>query len=206
MKLGFNIVTNENALWVQVLRSKYRMKEMMPASILRSKCSFLWKALSKISNISPLIQHIPSNVNLEAHCKINEVVKGEGVWNLDLFRIWLSEDLFPIVGQDNITIPTRKTHSENKRCPSITTYQAGDWILGYNHYLGKCSMFEAELWGILDGLTILNDRRYERVLIHIYSMEVLKTIEYRQSEDNRVVDGIAKLTFDNKEGVLIFEE
>ncbi|MBA0686943.1 hypothetical protein Goari_014510, partial [Gossypium aridum] len=95
--------------------------------------------------------------------------------------------------------------------------QAGDWILGYNHYLGECSMFEAELWGILDGLTILNNRRYERVLIHIYSMEVLKTIEYRQSEvansawyvpkkDNRVVDGIAKLTFDNKEGVLIFEE
>ncbi|MBA0861288.1 hypothetical protein Goshw_026427, partial [Gossypium schwendimanii] len=112
----------------------WRMKEIMPASILRSKCSFLWKALSK----------------------------------------------FPIVGQDNITIPTRKTHSENKRCPSITTYQAGDWILGYNHYLGECSMFEAELWGILDG--------------------------YVPKKDNRVVDGIAKLTFDNKEGVLIFEE
>ncbi|MBA0858877.1 hypothetical protein Goshw_001380 [Gossypium schwendimanii] len=52
----------------------------------------------------------------------------------------------------------------------------GDWILGYNHYLEECSVFELELelWGILDGLTILNEQRYERVLIHTNSLKSLK--------------------------------
>ncbi|MBA0678450.1 hypothetical protein Goari_019795, partial [Gossypium aridum] len=28
----------------------------------------------------------------------------------------------------------------------------GNWILGFSHYLGNCTPFEAELWGILDGI------------------------------------------------------
>ncbi|MBA0854388.1 hypothetical protein Goshw_029875, partial [Gossypium schwendimanii] len=32
----------------------------------------------------------------------------------------------------------------------------GLWIAGYNRYLGFCSVFDAELWGILDGLTFKN--------------------------------------------------
>ncbi|KAK5786562.1 hypothetical protein PVK06_041199 [Gossypium arboreum] len=95
-------------------------------------------------------------------------------------------------------------------------------------------MFEFELWGILDGLTILNEWIYDRVLIHTDSMEVIKVIEDRQSADansalvrktkqllkyrrlwffryvskknNRVANGIAKLIFNNKEGVQNFEE
>ncbi|MBA0724721.1 hypothetical protein Golax_021386 [Gossypium laxum] len=33
--------------------------------------------------------------------------------------------------------------------------EIGKWILGCNHFLGKCSAFDAELWGILDGLLLL---------------------------------------------------
>ncbi|MBA0805021.1 hypothetical protein Gohar_004567, partial [Gossypium harknessii] len=29
------------------------------------------------------------------------------------------------------------------------------WILGYNHFLEKCSVAVAKLWGILDGLLLL---------------------------------------------------
>ncbi|XP_052482520.1 uncharacterized protein LOC128036033 [Gossypium raimondii] len=31
----------------------------------------------------------------------------------------------------------------------------GEWILGYNKYLGNCSILDAELWGILDGLKLI---------------------------------------------------
>ncbi|MBA0732342.1 hypothetical protein Gogos_016441 [Gossypium gossypioides] len=33
--------------------------------------------------------------------------------------------------------------------------EKGKWILGYNLFLGKCSVFVAELWSILDGLLLL---------------------------------------------------
>ncbi|MBA0675013.1 hypothetical protein Goari_016580, partial [Gossypium aridum] len=34
----------------------------------------------------------------------------------------------------------------------------GDWIFGYNRCLGKCSIFNAELWGILEGLRLIQRR------------------------------------------------
>lgn len=48
LKLGFNIVANNEALWVRVLRSKYKMKEGLPDTIDRNNSSFLWRSLSKI--------------------------------------------------------------------------------------------------------------------------------------------------------------
>lgn len=42
MKLGFNLVTKQDTLWVRVLRTKYGMKEHLPNSITRSRCSHLW--------------------------------------------------------------------------------------------------------------------------------------------------------------------
>ncbi|MFQ6646101.1 hypothetical protein Gotur_019142 [Gossypium turneri] len=50
-------------------------------------------------------------------------------------------------------------------------------ILGYNHYLGICSVFDAELWEILDGLTLIQRRGYNNVLIHTNSLEVVKALQ-----------------------------
>ncbi|MBA0819741.1 hypothetical protein Gohar_022303 [Gossypium harknessii] len=36
--------------------------------------------------------------------------------------------------------------------------QNREWIFGFNRRLGKCSVFEAELWGILDGVTLVQGR------------------------------------------------
>ncbi|MBA0608759.1 hypothetical protein Godav_020945, partial [Gossypium davidsonii] len=33
--------------------------------------------------------------------------------------------------------------------------ETGKWLLGYNRFLGKCSVFDTELWDILDGLLLL---------------------------------------------------
>ncbi|MBA0557915.1 hypothetical protein Golob_014957, partial [Gossypium lobatum] len=40
----------------------------------------------------------------------------------------------------------------------------GNWILGYNHYLGECSIFYVELWDILDELVFLQIQGYNRVV------------------------------------------
>lgn len=48
----------------------------------------------------------------------------------------------------------------------IVYSQDGKWILGYNRYLGICSVFDVEFGGgILDESTFLFDWDYDRVLI-----------------------------------------
>ncbi|MBA0670788.1 hypothetical protein Goklo_023979 [Gossypium klotzschianum] len=51
----------------------------------------------------------------------------------------------------------------------------GEWI--YNKFLGSCSVFEAELWGILDGLNILIDRGLGNVMIQSDSLEMVMVIQ-----------------------------
>ncbi|MBA0803276.1 hypothetical protein Gohar_013509, partial [Gossypium harknessii] len=41
----------------------------------------------------PLMQLIPSHANLDPDYMLDEMVKVDGLWNLDLFRVWLSEDI-----------------------------------------------------------------------------------------------------------------
>ncbi|MFQ6666409.1 hypothetical protein Gotur_032765 [Gossypium turneri] len=53
------------------------------------------------------------------------------------------------------------TANKNAFAGGVVRDQAEKWILGYNHYLGSCTPFEAELWGILDGLLILLNKGYK---------------------------------------------
>ncbi|KAH1057050.1 hypothetical protein J1N35_035115 [Gossypium stocksii] len=41
----------------------------------------------------------------------------------------------------------------------------GKWIMGYNKHLGKCTVAVAELWGIWDGLRLLQKQGYDKVII-----------------------------------------
>ncbi|KAK5838405.1 hypothetical protein PVK06_007134 [Gossypium arboreum] len=58
----------------------------------------------------------------------------------------------------------------------IVRNRNGEWIIGYNIFLGSCSMFEAELWGILDGLNTLIDRGLDNVMVQTDSLEVMMAI------------------------------
>ncbi|MBA0577767.1 hypothetical protein Golob_024422 [Gossypium lobatum] len=51
-----------------------------------------------------------------------------------------------------------------------------DWVIGYNRFLGYCSIFYVELWGILDGLKLIQRRGHSNVVIHLDSLEVAKAI------------------------------
>ncbi|MBA0849420.1 hypothetical protein Goshw_015750, partial [Gossypium schwendimanii] len=55
--------------------------------------------------------------------------------------------------------------------------QNGGWILGFNRYLGNYSVFDAELCGILDGLTLLIDQGHDNVLIQTDNLEVAQAIQ-----------------------------
>ncbi|KAH1105904.1 hypothetical protein J1N35_009672 [Gossypium stocksii] len=54
------------------------------------------------------------------------------------------------------------------------------WILGYNRFLGKCFVFVAEMWGILDGSTLVQKQGYDRVIIQSNNLEVVKAIYDRK--------------------------
>ncbi|KAK5810464.1 hypothetical protein PVK06_025776 [Gossypium arboreum] len=43
--------------------------------------------------------------------------------------------------------------------------------------IGKCSVFEAKLWGILDGVTLVQGRQHDRVLVQADNLKVIGVIE-----------------------------
>ncbi|KAH1066052.1 hypothetical protein J1N35_031039 [Gossypium stocksii] len=119
MKIAFNLISQKDALWVCVLRSKYGWKNRLPDSIHRTNYSHLWCSLSKvwsllrenliwsigdgssirswtdawIPEVGPLLPYAPvlSSHNLE--CSLRDWVLPDGTWNLDLVRLWLPEDI-----------------------------------------------------------------------------------------------------------------
>ncbi|KAK5771638.1 hypothetical protein PVK06_047866 [Gossypium arboreum] len=54
---------------------------------------------------------------------------------------------------------------------SVIRNSKREWILGYNRFLGECSIATAELWGVLDGLLILQKQGYDEVIIQSNSLE-----------------------------------
>ncbi|KAA3472377.1 putative LRR receptor-like serine/threonine-protein kinase [Gossypium australe] len=50
--------------------------------------------------------------------------------------------------------------------------QDGNWIVGFNRFLGVCSPFEAKIWGILDGILILLNKGYGRIIIMTDNLKV----------------------------------
>ncbi|MFQ6623165.1 hypothetical protein Gotur_001529 [Gossypium turneri] len=275
LKLEFNILTNLEALWVLVLRAKYGVQE---------------------------------------DCCLKEIITEKGCWNLDLFRVWLPEDLIgrissiqpphPLVGLDKILwtgtssgcfsiksayhkvkesswnsveeawklhwkveVPQRvrvflwlvlkqrlltqaerlrrgvindarcsvcghgyedvlhtirdcdaakklgstiQFYSQGGRSSShaskedfvgtdkwirtktnraikintgsaltggVLRDQNGDWVLGFNRRIGICSIFEVELWGILDSVTLGQGRCHDRILIQSDNMKVIGSIK-----------------------------
>ncbi|KAK5847121.1 hypothetical protein PVK06_003423 [Gossypium arboreum] len=47
-----------------------------------------------------------------------------------------------------------KVNTGSASAGGVMRDQNGDWILGFNRKVGNCSVYEAELWGILDGMTL----------------------------------------------------
>ncbi|KAH1063509.1 hypothetical protein J1N35_028496 [Gossypium stocksii] len=111
MKLGFKLVSDKEAFWVRVVRSKYQMNDKLPECVDRNGSSFLWKSLSKIwtlfresihwsigdgrkircwkdnwiPHLGPLLRYTPSNFNLNTDCTLREMAADDGSWNIGFF-------------------------------------------------------------------------------------------------------------------------
>ncbi|GMI88940.1 hypothetical protein HRI_002563300 [Hibiscus trionum] len=48
MKLGFQLVRDDDRLWVKILKAKYRWFGVMPLHLRRTRCSRVWKGLSNV--------------------------------------------------------------------------------------------------------------------------------------------------------------
>ncbi|MBA0750940.1 hypothetical protein Gogos_002316, partial [Gossypium gossypioides] len=70
--------------------------------------------------------------------------------------------------------------------------------------LGKCSVFVAELWGILDGLLLLQKQGYDEIVIQSDNLEKW-FLRYVPRKSNKVVDAITKMTFTNNEDLHMFD-
>ncbi|MBA0797777.1 hypothetical protein Gohar_008440 [Gossypium harknessii] len=64
--------------------------------------------------------------------------------------------------------------------------QLGNQILGFNHYLERCTPFEAELWGILDSLLILLSKDFKRAMIQIDNPKVVRALQDNGMEDSGI--------------------
>ncbi|KAH1048000.1 hypothetical protein J1N35_038784 [Gossypium stocksii] len=64
--------------------------------------------------------------------------------------------------------------------------QYGDCILGFNHYLRRCTTFEGELWGILNGFLVLLNKGIRRAIIQIDNLEVVKSLQSNPMVDSKI--------------------
>ncbi|MBA0684542.1 hypothetical protein Goari_026126, partial [Gossypium aridum] len=119
----------------------------------------------------------------------------------------------------------------------------GNWVLLNNDGIvkldlgigaaGGCSIFDFELWGILDGLMLLQKQGYKKVVIQSDNLQVVKAIQDNLLEDsnlvlikriqqvlqheshwllrhvpkekNQVADCITNMSFDKREDLKVFE-
>ncbi|MBA0624208.1 hypothetical protein Godav_009603 [Gossypium davidsonii] len=67
---------------------------------------------------------------------------------------------------------------------------------GIQHKFGKCSVFNVELWGVLDGLALIHKRRYDSSY----------AIQHFPRDCNKVVDCLATMAFDMNQGMKILDK
>ncbi|MBA0726178.1 hypothetical protein Golax_002025 [Gossypium laxum] len=68
----------------------------------------------------------------------------------------------------------------------VARNQDGNWIVGFNLFLGMCSPFEAEVWAILDGILILLNKGYKRITIFTNNLEVAQILNDMNLEDSGI--------------------
>lgn len=55
--------------------------------------------------------------------------------------------------------------------------QNGEWIIGFSRYLGNCTILDYKLCDIFNGVKLVLDQGFKRVLILTDSIEVVNIIQ-----------------------------
>ncbi|MBA0561724.1 hypothetical protein Golob_018525, partial [Gossypium lobatum] len=86
----------------------------------------------------------------------------------------------------------------NTGCPAAggaVRENNGKWIIGYNRRLGACSIIETELWDILDGVLLVQERHYHKILVQTDNIKVIEAINDSLSKcsNSAIIRRIAQL-------------
>ncbi|MBA0694379.1 hypothetical protein Goari_004685 [Gossypium aridum] len=137
-----------------------------------------YKVDAWVPNVGPLSKLVPTQANSNLDCKLSEMVTKNCDWNLDLFHVWLIEDIIlhivsilpPLVfpGPDSISWSRSTTGG-------MIRDKIGKWILGYNRFLGKSSVFVIELWGNFERVAVTSKK--ELCLFEAPPLEIQRTLE-----------------------------
>ncbi|MBA0659655.1 hypothetical protein Goklo_011766, partial [Gossypium klotzschianum] len=90
----------------------------------------------------------------------------------------------PIIGKLIRAINGKLKRAKYLEARGVLRDEWRKWIMGFNRRLGRCTIFEAKLWGILDGLSLLQGRKCDRVLMPTYSLEVIEAIKEFNSKNS----------------------
>ncbi|XP_017632737.1 uncharacterized protein LOC108475276 [Gossypium arboreum] len=134
-----------------------------------------------------------------------------------------------VLNEDGVVSRT----SRRATARGVVRDSTSNWVMGYNQFLGNCSIFDVELWGILDGLKLIQRRGHNNEIIHSDSLELVKVIHenvsksstsalirrihrilsqesqwilrYIPREDNKCADYLSKLAFEREKDLRLFE-
>ncbi|MBA0628908.1 hypothetical protein Godav_023538, partial [Gossypium davidsonii] len=114
------------------------------------------------------------------------------LFGLLIWRLWKNCSFKPPIEEESFedliflnTDGAVQLESKNVAPGGVVRDGNGDWIFGYNRRFGKCSIFNAELLGILEGLRLIQRRGHDEVIIQSDSLEAVKTIlEITSTEAN----------------------
>ncbi|KAK8630158.1 hypothetical protein V6N13_078964 [Hibiscus sabdariffa] len=119
-------------------------------------------------------------------------------------------------------------------CGGVLRDHNGSWIRGFSKFIGRCSVVEAELWGIAVGMELAWSMGCRQLIVELDSSDALRMLQQCSSEvcsyiigshihqlcredwqvvfskvvqcNNGVADGLAKLASNSSFDVLLFDE
>ncbi|KAL4378986.1 hypothetical protein GQ457_02G000930 [Hibiscus cannabinus] len=71
-------------------------------------------------------------------------------------------------------------------CGGVVRDNLGGWLIGFSKKIGICSTFEAELWGLYEGLSAAWMIGVDKLLVEIDCLDVVKLFADRRTVDRCV--------------------
>lgn len=85
-----------------------------------------------------------------------------------------------------------KQNHTKARGGGILRTEPGKWVLGFTGNIGSCTVEEAELWAVCDGLEITWKLRFSKVRLEVDSQIVVKLIKFEEVAYLRILNLLDK--------------
>ena len=96
-------------------------------------------------------------------------------------------------------------------CGGIVRDEGGNWVAGFTRRIGIASSFEAELWGLRDGLTLCCNLNISSLIVELDAkvvVNILHNINYENNVLSPILDGCRQLMsrFDQVQGNHVYHQ